>query len=105
MINSRKLLGLLVATESGTKLGAVISFDLDSESHGVSRYCVGPHRWSRKENLLIAPAQVLGITAERLIVSDSVVAEKETGRERLAASPAAGRTSPAAISPLITRQN
>ena len=85
-IDSRKLTGLTVATESGEILGKVLSFDVDVDSHAIVGYHVGPGGWSRTERFLIAPAQVVSVTAERMTVSDSTVRAAEGERAAAMAS-------------------
>lgn len=97
-IDSRKLTGLTVATESGEALGKVLSFDVDVESHAVTGYRVGPGGWSRQVSSVISPAQVVVLTAERMVVSDNTVRVSE-GERVASVSPIPG------VSPVVTSQD
>ncbi len=95
-INSHDLLGLPVVTAIGKKLGKIISFDIDVESHAIIQYDVGPRNWPRAlTHYLVAPEQVVSITAEQMTVKDGVVPAAE---ERVPATASVAR-----ISPLATR--
>lgn len=76
-ISIKQLLGLPVATQSGAQLGAVRDVELDAESHAVRQYVVGEHFFT-KQKKLISPAQVISITAEKMIVQDACGKETVT---------------------------
>ncbi len=77
-IDSRDLLGLPVVTASGTRLGKVLSFEVDADSHAVVAYHVGARNWPLGgTDHLIAPGQVLAITAEKMTVADGAVRETD----------------------------
>ncbi len=77
IIKSNNLIGLSVVTESGQRLGAVRSFDLDVESHTITRYYVNPGRIvamiGQQGELLIHPSQVVLITEKQMTVRDNTV--------------------------------
>ncbi|MBP9748905.1 PRC-barrel domain-containing protein [Patescibacteria group bacterium] len=100
-IDSRDLQGLPVVTQSGQRLGKVLSFEVDIESHAIMSYAVGPRNWSASfavgrsaAQYLIAPAQVLSITSEVMTVQDGLIAER--AEETRAAAPALPTISPIA---------
>ena len=76
-IDSRDLQGLPVATETGQRLGKILSFDVDVEQHAVTCYHVGPRNWPGGLRYEIVPQQVLSITAEQMTVQDAVVVAAE----------------------------
>jgi sporulation protein YlmC with PRC-barrel domain len=71
IINLNKLLDLPVYTESGVKLGKIFDLELDVENHLVLRYLVRPNFISM-QNFLIQISQVREITADKVVVDDSV---------------------------------
>lgn len=79
-IDSRDLQGLPVVTEMGKRLGKVLFFEMDVESHAVLLYHVGTRHWPSGERYLIAPAHVVSITEKEMTVKDGVVPviEKES---------------------------
>lgn len=89
MITDKQLIGLPVETKSGTHLGKVHGFSLDPLSHAVLQYTVKNttllHDLFGKE-YLIAAAQVLSLTEEKMVVDDLTVQESDRVP---AASPAA----------------
>lgn len=78
LIMIKKLLNLPVITQSGSKLGGVRDIEIDIESHLVRTYHVG-HKLPGMEKHLIAPSQVVSITAEKMIVKDGVMPEPSKG--------------------------
>lgn len=96
-IDSRRLTGLPVVTESGDMVGKVLSFDVDVETHAVLAYHVGRGGWSRAETGIVSPAQVVSVTAERMTVRDGAVRSEE-GERAAVAAPVPG------ITPIATRQ-
>lgn len=82
-IGLKDTLGLPVYTESGTHLGKLIDVILDVESHMVVSYEVrtgslAQQVLSQQDAVVsIQPQQVVGITAERMIVQDSAAAAME----------------------------
>jgi sporulation protein YlmC with PRC-barrel domain len=95
-IDSRKLTGLPVVTETGQALGKVLAFDVDVEAHAVMGYHVGPS-WPRGEKYLVSPAQVVSITAERMTVTDTTVRANETSAVRV-------RGGLPSVNPIASRQ-
>ncbi len=87
-IDSRDLLGLPVVTVSGVRLGKVLSFELDADTHAVALYHVGPRNWPGSVRHAIAPPQILSVTAEQMTVRDGAVAE-EAGEGRRVGAPVA----------------
>lgn len=79
-ISDKQLFGLPVETESGTPLGKVQGFHMDAEHHAVVQYIVknsNPLKDFFNRELLVAPSQVLSISEQKMVVDDSVVAEKK----------------------------
>ncbi|PJE75729.1 hypothetical protein COV04_03110 [Candidatus Uhrbacteria bacterium CG10_big_fil_rev_8_21_14_0_10_48_11] len=74
-IQHRQLLRLQVETKSGTPLGLVQSFAVDTETQGIACYYVKPSPFAKPfaDTLLIPPAQVLSISKEKMIVEDAIV--------------------------------
>lgn len=74
-----ELRGLPVVTERGEKVGKVAAIVLDIERHEVVHYVVAKSRLLSAllpDDLLIAPAQVVSVDEERMVVEDNAVAEK-----------------------------
>jgi len=77
---------LPVQTESGQKVGIIEGVTIDIDAHAVTHYEIKPAKvlaalFSR--TLLISPAQVVSISAELMIVKDSVAAAtQKTGSEK-----------------------
>jgi len=74
-IESDKLIGLSVATQSGQVLGKVQSFNLDTDSQSVLEYIVKPINLVKdlvSKDLIISRGSVLEITANKIIVDDNV---------------------------------
>lgn len=76
----RDSIGLPVETQHGRALGKVIDVEIDIETHVVMHYCVDGKPFVKKllagePDLLIAPTQVISITAEKMIVEDGVVGQ------------------------------
>ncbi len=72
---------LPVYTVSGRYLGRVVEVELDPGSQVVARYQVAVPFWFGglwRKRLLIAPAQVVKITAESMVVEDPVIGESAT---------------------------
>lgn len=68
---------LPVLTESGQKLGQLEGVSLDSDTHGVVHYHVKPSRAILglfSKELLVSPVLVVGMTAEAMVVKDTVTA-------------------------------
>lgn len=91
---------LPVETQSGQKLGRIVDFEVDVESHLILTYLVRPSRLSNplvQSELRIDRAQVVALTPERMVVQDSIgritIAENRRGRPRFVkeASPAMPR--------------
>ncbi|MEK7540005.1 MAG: PRC-barrel domain-containing protein [Patescibacteria group bacterium] len=82
----RDLLRLPVTTESGEFLGRVSDVELELESASVRAYLVSPSFVKglfTSEQYIITPSQVVSISADKMIVKDGVVGEKETPRRNL----------------------
>ncbi len=82
-ITSKQLTRLPVQTASGTRLGRVVSFDLDVETGKCAMIHVTPGVAARllSDELVIAWSQIVSISADVVIVVDSVV---PVGATRLA---------------------
>lgn len=75
VINLRKLIGLPVYTAAGVKLGRIADAELDVEKHLVARYVVKAGAISLA-SFLVQYSQVVSITEEKMVVDDSVSAER-----------------------------
>ena len=73
-ILSSDLINLPVFTQSGQYLGRISDFEVDIESHTVSRYYVktGLIKGLWHQQLMIAPSQVISISKEKMVVEDNV---------------------------------
>ena len=79
LISSDHLQNLPVFIESGAHLGHVRRWDMDVESHEVTRYYVKPSglvQMLSSEELVVTPTQVVGITEQQMTVLDSVAADR-----------------------------
>ena len=84
-----QLKNLPVVTQSGTTLGHVVGFVFDPETHAILQYEVRHGSPLSRKVLLIATGQVVGITAERMTVEDSVASQAKAESQ---GSPAAEPT-------------
>ncbi|MDD4476989.1 MAG: PRC-barrel domain-containing protein [Patescibacteria group bacterium] len=75
-INVKKLMDLPVYTESGDKLGKIFDIKLDVNTHAVSEYSVR-ESFLNKQIYLIKTPQVKEITADKVVVEDAIIKEKE----------------------------
>lgn len=95
-INTQQLLGLPVETQHGTALGHVVFVEIDVEQHTVRHYGVSQggmlrrlQQLQQKEpELLIAPTQVISITAEKMVVVDLTSGEPVDAGEQFETSAA-----------------
>lgn len=82
LLNAKKIIGLPVETNNGTKIGKVADFNLDIESHIVNSYAVRSQRlplgggFIHGENLIISRSQVLSVSDKKMVVEDSAVRER-----------------------------
>lgn len=99
---AKHIIGLPVETQHGQKLGKVSDIQLDVDAHTVKYYAVSPSSLVRKvvqqkEDVLVAPTQVLSITEEKMVVTDltggeavdagEMVDDAVEAAERLGAAP------------------
>lgn len=78
-INTEKLINLPVKTQSGTQLGKVNSFNLETESQSVLEYIIKPSNLVKEliqGDLIIPRGQVIEINAQKIIVDNNVVGDK-----------------------------
>lgn len=83
VLDDKTLLKLPVYTKSGARLGKVVGFDFDVETHGILRYRVQPKGLAAsvlKHPMLISREQVLSIDAEKMTVDDNVEKEMELAK-------------------------
>ena len=73
MYSVRKLIGLPVVTENGTRLGRLFDIALSDKANVVS-YTVQTKRFGGKE-LIIAPNQVIAISENVITVADTTTVE------------------------------
>ena len=69
-----QLLKLPVFTTSGQKVGVVYDLEIDVDTHSVRHYIVS-HRMLGKEQFWVAPMQVRSITADKMIVDDTILTD------------------------------
>lgn len=74
IVNLQKLLRLPVYTESGTKLGKIVDFEMDVDNQTVVRYFVRTILFSVK-SFLIQNSQIKEIKDDKIVVYDSVVSD------------------------------
>ncbi|NQU83542.1 MAG: PRC-barrel domain-containing protein [Parcubacteria group bacterium] len=74
-IDAKKLLGLPVETEGEQKLGKVVDFDIDIDSHIIKSYSI-ESGFLEKKKLLISRNQVVSIGNEKMIVKDGAIKEE-----------------------------
>lgn len=74
LIKHKQLIGLLVETQSGEKLGRVDGFNLETDSHLIFQYLVKPAGLSKifSHELVISQAQVISLSEEKMVVDDLV---------------------------------
>lgn len=75
-INIQKLFKLPVFTLSETKLGHVADVELNVEGHNIRHYIV-EHGIIGKDHYWVAPRQVLSITAEKIVVEDTILTDPD----------------------------
>lgn len=83
-ISTEQLTHLPVETASGTELGHIKNLILDTDSQSVLQYEVRPSGIVGSligDSLLIDRGSVRAITAEKIVVDDSVAAQDEKARE------------------------
>jgi sporulation protein YlmC with PRC-barrel domain len=98
LIDLKKLMHLPTCTESGVRLGLIQDIEFDLENHSVRSYTVGAKFFS-KEIYRIRPAQIKEINAEKIVVEDAVLKEKQKDKlrdESKANNPALGGAMPIA---------
>ncbi len=81
-----QLKNLPVVTQSGVTLGHVVGFVFDPESHAIVQYEVRHGLPLSRKVLLVATSQVVGITAERMTVEDSVATHAKAERQQAPAA-------------------
>ncbi len=73
VIDSKTLIGLPVETRSGRSVGKVSAVEIDAETHAVTHYRVRPRQTIQglfANELIIAPSQVVSVSAERMVVEE-----------------------------------
>jgi len=86
LINSQKLTGLRVQTESGDHLGSVHSFDLDIKTQSVRNYYIKAPLFKKgifAEELKVHQGQVVNIDLEKMVVVDNVVKYKDVADNKV----------------------
>ena len=84
-ISWEQLNRLPVFTESGRKVGLVEGVEVDIDAHAVSHYVIKPASVVKAffaGDLLIAPAEVVSITSEKMTVKDTITALEATNKGR-----------------------
>jgi sporulation protein YlmC with PRC-barrel domain len=70
IIRQQQLMQLPVVTESGEKLGTIHDIEFDVDTHSVRAYMVS--RFLGRDVYSIVPKQIKSISAEKIIVEDTV---------------------------------
>ena len=78
-LSPHQVLGLPVETKSGTRLGIIVDFEIDSDQQVVARYMVKPAFVPRvlARELIIGASQVVSITNKKMVVEDGSVVNEE----------------------------
>jgi uncharacterized protein YrrD len=76
LIGLKKMLRLPVVTRSGVRLGKIVDADFDAAAHAVLKYHVADGMFSGNK-FLVDRAQVLDVTAEKVIVDDAVAGVRQ----------------------------
>ncbi|PIS42817.1 MAG: hypothetical protein COT24_01655 [Candidatus Kerfeldbacteria bacterium CG08_land_8_20_14_0_20_40_16] len=79
-ISNKKIIHLPVFTKSGKELGKVAGFEIDVDAQTITRYYVKSSNLIAElfaKELIIAAAQVISITEEKMTVEDLDLKEKE----------------------------
>lgn len=82
-----KLINLSVQTKSGERLGTLIGFDIDVQTHEIKAYRVksrGLIKGLLRNELVISREQVISINDERMVVYDAVVGEGALAGRKIA---------------------
>ncbi len=97
LIKHKQLIGLLVETQSGEKLGYLDGFNLDTDSHTIYQYLIKPAGLSKifSHELIINRQQVISLTADKMVVDDLVL-------KSLAVKTAASQKSPLPVEAATT---
>lgn len=85
-INLQTLIHLPVYTQSGVHLGRVHDMQIDIESHAIKQYIVESGLIA-KHHYLIGPAQVIAITAEKIVVDDAANTEVDVKEKPVTENP------------------
>ena len=72
LVSLKKLIGLVVFTQSGESLGKVSDINLEAENHVVREYVVRASIFNSRV-FLIKPIQVLEILEEKMVVEDAII--------------------------------
>jgi sporulation protein YlmC with PRC-barrel domain len=75
LLNAKKIIGLPVETNNGTKVGKVADINLDIDSHIVNSYAI-KGGFISNENLLIGRTQVVSISNKKMTIEDGAIREK-----------------------------
>lgn len=80
-ITSKRLIGLQVFTESGIFVGKVFDLEINLESHAILRYIIKSRLGAIvAKELIITPAEIVSISAEKMIIKDGTVRELAEAR-------------------------
>jgi len=73
-ISLKKIIGLVVFTQSGNRLGKVSAVNLDTNIHTVREYVVRASIFNSRV-FLIKPTQVVEMSNQKMVVEDGVLKE------------------------------
>jgi sporulation protein YlmC with PRC-barrel domain len=79
-LTKRELINLPVYTQSNQHLGRVSDFEVDSATHVIVKYRVKSGSLIKEflqKELIIAKEQVISMSAEKMVVEDTLLAEEE----------------------------
>lgn len=74
LISLKKIIGLVVFTQSGNRLGKVWAVNMDTDTHIVREYLARASFFNSRV-FLIKPNQVVEIGNEKMVVEDGVLKE------------------------------
>jgi sporulation protein YlmC with PRC-barrel domain len=74
LISLNKIIGILVYTASGVKLGRVVEINLDTNTHTVQEYKVRASIFVPR-TFLVKPIQVVEINKKSMVVEDGICGE------------------------------
>lgn len=87
ILNSNKLLGLLVKDKSGRVLGTLKDFEFDTDNSQITKYIISPSKLVEKilaNDLVVDQSQVIEINNKVMIVDDGLKGSRASAEEIVA---------------------